>query len=75
MNNNLFENVTVNSSAIKSAGYFNENNLLVIKFINNREYNYLNVPYHIFEGIRSAESKGKFINKYVLKHYEFTPLV
>ena len=73
MNNNVFEKVTVNSSAVKSAGYFNDDSLLLLKFTNNKEYVYLDVPYHVFEGIRSAESKGKFINKYVLGYYKFYP--
>ena len=30
------------------------------------KYDYTKVPNHVFEGLRTSESKGKFINKYIL---------
>ena len=29
------------------------------------------VPNFVFEGLRTSESKGKFINKYVLSSYKY----
>jgi hypothetical protein len=63
--------VNVNSTAIDSAGYMYETYTMRITFKNGRKYDYTRVPNHVFEGLRVSESKGKFINKYVLNRYSF----
>tara|TARA_R110000764_G_scaffold3265_4_gene13725 strand:+ start:102 stop:332 length:231 start_codon:yes stop_codon:yes gene_type:complete len=64
--------VQVNSSAISTAIYEYENYRLKLTFNNGSSYNYTKVPSHVFEGLRSSASKGKFINKYILPVYKFT---
>jgi len=59
------ERINVNSAAIKLAEYDHRTNQLTLTFVNNREYLYESVEPFIFEGMRNAESIGKFINKYI----------
>ena len=63
--------VNVNSTAIDSAGYMYDTCTMRLTFKNGNKYDYNKVPNHVFEGFRSSESKGKFINKYVLNKYSF----
>ena len=42
-----------------------------LTFKNGNKYDYNRVPNHVFEGLRTSESKGKFINKYILTRYSF----
>ena len=65
------ESIAVNSSAIKSANYFSEKKILQLYFQNHSVYTYRGVPNHVFEGLRSSESKGKFINEYVTRVYSY----
>ena len=64
--------VQVNSTAISTAIYEYETYRLKLTFNNNSSYNYTKVPNHVFEGLRISESKGKFINKYILPVFEFS---
>lgn len=64
--------VQVNSTAITTAIYEYETYRLKLTFIGGSSYNYTKVPNHVFEGLRTSESKGKFINKYILPVYEFS---
>lgn len=64
--------VQVNSTAISTAIYEYETYRLRLTFHNGSSYNYTKVPNHVFEGLRTSESKGKFINKYILPVYNFT---
>ena len=64
--------VQVNSAAISTAIYEYETYRLRLMFNNGSSYNYTKVPNHVFEGLRTSESKGKFINKYILPVYKFT---
>ena len=64
--------VQVNSTAISTAIYEYENYRLKLTFNNGSSYNYTKVPNHVFEGLRASESKGKFINKYILPVYKFS---
>jgi hypothetical protein len=64
--------VQVNSTAISTAIYEYETYRLKLTFNNGSSYNYTKVPNHVFEGLRISESKGKFINKYVLPVFKFT---
>jgi hypothetical protein len=63
--------VNVNSTAISTAAYEYDSYRLRLTFQNGKKYDYRKVPNHVFEGLRTSESKGKFINKYVLNRYSF----
>ena len=64
--------VQVNSTAIQNAIYEYDSYRLRLTFNNGDSYNYTKVPNHVFEGLRTSESKGKFINKYILPIYQFS---
>jgi len=62
------------STAIQMARYYSEDQELTIIFSNAGTYKYEEVPYHIWRGLFDAESKGKFINKYINGYYRFNKL-
>jgi len=59
------ERINVKTAAIKLAEYDHQTNELKLTFVNNLEYLYKSVEPFMFEGMRNAESIGKFINKYI----------
>jgi len=59
----------VESSNIDGIGY--ENGTLFVKFKNNSEYKYAGVPAELYEQLKKAESKGKFINESVKGRFNF----
>lgn len=70
MENNLTEFIKVNSSAINNAWYDNKKATLALEFKSGKNYFYDNVPYFVYEGLRSSVSKGKFINKHIIGKFE-----
>ena len=70
-NVNLVETLIVDSSAIREVAYYPDVERLFVEFKNGKEYEYINVPAHVMNGLRDALSKGKFLNKYVLAFYRF----
>lgn len=71
---NKLETIIVDSSAIEFAEYNNNDNYLTIYFNNEGIYRYLNVPYFYWRGLAESTSKGKFINKFIVKKFNFTKL-
>lgn len=69
--NTLTQTITVNSTAIKSAQYITSENRLRLSFKNNHEYDYFNVPLHLFDGLVAVASKGQYINKYIIGEFKF----
>ena len=41
-----------------------------LKFKNLAGYDYFNVPLHLFDGLRDSDSKGRFINKYIIGEFK-----
>ena len=66
------ETIQVNSKAIKKVTYNYSNNRLSLTFNNDKEYNYHSVEPFIFEGMRSAKSIGKFINKHIIRSHKYS---
>ena len=71
---NKLETIIVDSSAIEFAEYNNNDNYLTIYFNNEGIYRYLNVPYFYWRGLAESASKGKFINKFIVKKFNFTKI-
>jgi hypothetical protein len=65
MTNLIKDKINVNSAAIKLAEYNYKTNELTLTFINDRQYLYKSVEPFVFEGMRNAESIGKFINTHI----------
>lgn len=72
MNKVTTELITVESSMIKTAWYQATCETLVLDFTNGSSYRYKDVPRYVYEGLRSSDSKGKFINKNIITKFEFT---
>ena len=66
------QSVDVNSTAIQTAEYEYADYRLRLTFTNGTSYDYKKVPNHVFEGLRTSASKGKFINKFILSSYNFS---
>ena len=71
MRNNLLQTVDVDSTAIQTAEYEYDSYRLKLTYQNGSAYDYFKVPKFVFEGLRSSKSKGKFINNYILRQYNF----
>ena len=73
-NVNLMEALEVDSTAISKVVYYPGVERLFVLFTNGNEYEYMNVPGHVMNGLREAPSKGKFLNKFVLAQFRFRKL-
>lgn len=69
--NLINEEITVGSSAIVTVTYCHQNNEMCVMFISGVKYLYKNVEYADFEGLRHAESCGKYFNRTIKDNYEY----
>ena len=63
--------IEVVSSNIKAVSYFKKNQELRIRFKNDSEYVYYQVPKTLFDDMINAESVGKFLNDFVKPNYQY----
>ena len=63
--------IKANSSNLESFWYDKEKKMLTVEFKNGSVYEYLEVPEKVFNEMRVAESKGKFLNKYIKNVFKF----
>ena len=70
MNNNFKATYEFDSSAVSHAEYNYESQYLSID-LPSGVYTYQNVPYHTFNGLVEARSKGKFFNKFIKNDFKF----
>lgn len=61
------DRIPVVSSDLASVGYIASAQLLEIEFQSGALYEYRGVPAHIYAGLMSAPSLGKFFNQYIKK--------
>ena len=59
------EMVRVNSSAIRAVGYDPVSRRMRIRFEQGEEYDFCNVPEHVYAGLMNAYSKGRYYNDYI----------
>ena len=60
----------VDSTMISNYRYDEENEILFIEYKSNGQcWQYFDVPQYIFEELRSAASKGKYIRQNIVGHY------
>lgn len=67
---NTLESIMVNSSAIYSAEYNNEEKTMLVYFNNESIYKYHSIPLFTWRGLFESKSKGKFLNKYIFRNYK-----
>ena len=60
---------SVQSSAIAKIGYSKRRHILEIEFINGAVYRYFDVPFSVYHDLMSAESKTRFYDSNVKRHY------
>jgi hypothetical protein len=60
---------SVQSSAIAKVGYSKRRHILEIEFVNGAVYRYLDVPVTVYRDLMSAESKARFYDSNIRKHY------
>ncbi len=61
---------TVESDVIHAIGYDPEINLLEIIFNSGLIYQYRGVPRDVFEGLKNAESKGRYFNENIRGEFQ-----
>jgi KTSC domain-containing protein len=60
---------SVQSSAITKVGYSKRRHLLEIEFVNGAVYRYFDIPLSVYRDLMSAESKARFYDSNIRKHY------
>ena len=59
----------VQSSAIAKVGYSKRGHILEIEFVNGAVYRYFDIPVSVYRDLLSAESKARFYDSNIRKHY------
>ena len=59
----------VQSSAIAKVGYSKRRHILEIEFVNGAVYRYFDIPLSVYRDLMSAESKARFYDSNIRKHY------
>jgi hypothetical protein len=62
------ERQPVESTVIDAVGY---SHVLEIQFESGRVYQYYDVPEEVFQGMLSADSKGKYFNAHIRGKYQY----
>src|SRR5206468_2576775 len=60
---------SVQSTAIARVGYSKRRHILEIEFVNGAVYRYFDVPLAVYRKLMSAESKARFYDSQIRKHY------
>lgn len=59
------------SSVVSSFDYDAEHRVLTVVFRSGKVYYYKEVPKQVYIALRSARSKGRFLNQSVKGHYDY----
>jgi len=59
----------VESSAIAKIGYSKRRHILELEFVNGAVYRYLDVPVTVYRDLMSSESKARFYDSNIRRHY------
>ncbi|NLU93152.1 KTSC domain-containing protein [Chitinophaga sp. Ak27] len=60
------------STVVAHMDYHATEHILRIVFVSGMIYDYKEVPETVYRAMKSATSKGTFLNKYIKGHYAFT---
>ncbi len=64
-----YDFITVDSTAIQSMRYYKEQRNLLVKFQNDTNYLYKDIPVRLFQKLRNSYSIGKFFNKHIKNNF------
>src|SRR5262249_8463079 len=59
----------IESTAIAKIGYSKRRHILEIEFVNGAIYRYLDVPVTVYRGLMSSDSKARFYDSNIRRHY------
>lgn len=59
------------SSVVQSMRYNPDTHTLRIRYVSGIVYDYKDVPEEVFEAMKAAGSKGRFLNQHIKGHYDF----
>jgi len=59
------------SSVVRYFSYNPENRRLRVHFVSGNVYDYLDVPFKVYEAMKTSGSKGMFLNSWIKGKYEF----
>ncbi|MEW5787291.1 MAG: KTSC domain-containing protein [Pseudomonadota bacterium] len=62
---------TPESSNISRFAYDEQSHILKVEFNNGSIYDYFDVPEHVFDGMKSAQSKGQYLAHQVKGRYRY----
>lgn len=62
---------TVSSTTMRTVGYDHVQNILEIEFIDNDIYQYLDVPFEVYNGLVNGDSLGKYLNEVIKQNFEY----
>jgi len=68
------DRVPVSSTDLAEVGYDPGSMTLEILFIKGGLYQYFDVPEMVFQELLQADSKGRYLNMNIKKHYRYTKL-
>lgn len=63
--------VTVDSTVIHAVGYDEETRRLEVVFNSGQVYCYIDVPREVYERLLTADSKGSYLQAYVIDVYPY----
>ena len=63
------------SSVIALIQYFSSTAVLRVIFVSGKIYDYKRVPAEIYQGMKNAVSKGRYLDKYIKGNYEFERII
>lgn len=63
---------TPESSNISGFDYIKDRQVLIVEFTNGGRYNYFDVPEIVFERMKAAPSKGKFLAQNIKGKYRYS---
>ena len=61
----------VQSEMLVAAGYDPKSRVLQVIFRTGETYRYKQVPAFEYDGLMSAESKGKYMHRHIIGHYPY----
>ncbi len=64
-----FERVMFNSSMLSGGAYLEADEILRVIFVNGDEYEYSEVPSHVWEDLKVEESAGRYFNRFIKEAY------
>jgi len=62
---------TPQSSTMAGLCYDKASQTLTVEFNSGSRYNYYDVPQHVYDGMKSADSKGKYFNAEIKSVYRY----